>query len=59
LRLKKIGYAILGNALTLDRQRFRNAPDLIAAKGNASQEVLLLRGWLKISARAKYRFADD
>jgi len=28
-------------------------------KGNASQEVLLLRGWLKISARAKYRFADD
>jgi hypothetical protein len=27
-------------------------------KGNASQEVLLLRGWLKILARAKYRFAD-
>jgi hypothetical protein len=30
---------------------------LRAQKGNASQEVLLLRGWLKFSARAKYRFA--
>ena len=27
-------------------------------KGNASQEVLLLRGWLKFLAHAKYRLAD-
>jgi hypothetical protein len=41
----------------------RQRPDssrcgVAAVKGNASQEVLLSRGWLKILARAKYRFAD-